>query len=126
MFVKDERLCRNCLTAHKGDCTFRNRHSCNDKQPHHAYLCSNNATERKIGGVNFGTYNYESTVENVVSILEDLGIEPCEFTEVIGHDIFSDVFQDEVGDYDSSDSEDDGSDVHVGSIGGMNTSKIAQ
>ena len=107
---------------YKGDCKFPNRHTCNDKQPHHAYLCSNNTNERKVGGVNFTAHDYELPIENVLSVLEDLGIEPA---EVIWQDIFANVSQGDVVDSDSS-SEDEGYDVHVGSIGGLNSSKMAQ
>ena len=75
--------------------------------------------------MNFAEHDYELKIENVLSVLEDLGIEPAEFTAVIGQDIFADVSQGDVVDSDSS-SEDEGWNVHVGSIGGLNSLKNAQ
>ena len=126
-FAKNEKLCRNCLTAHKNECTFRNWHSCSDKHPHHIYLCSNEKTDRKIGGVNFASHHDANTVENVMSVLEDLIIEPLEFTEVLGQNIF-DNLGDTVDGY-SSDSDSDSESIwddHSYGIGGLNSSKIAQ
>ena len=76
--------------------------------------------------MNFDAHSDDLTVENVILVLEDLGIEPCEFTEVIGHDIFSDVLEGNVVDKNSSDSECEEWGTHANLVGGLNSSKIAQ
>ena len=111
-FCKKEGLCLNCLISHKGSCTFPNRHRCVDEEPHHAFVCSSAKSDRKVGGVNLTTEVLsEYTVENTLRVLEDLNIDPQEFSEALGRDIFFQI----------SDSYDDGdgtsgSDSDTGSV----------
>ena len=117
------------MTAHKNECTFRNRHSCNDKQAHHVYLCSNEKTDRRVGGVNFESHTDDMTIKNVISVLEDLDIAPLDFTEAIGHNIFNDAFKGDVIEDFLSDSDSDTEfmwSAHSYFVGGLNSSKLAQ
>ena len=128
-FVRDEKPCLNCLTAHKNECTFRNQHSCSDKQAHHIYLCSNEKTDRRIGGVNFETHRDDMTIKNVRSVLEDLDIAPLDFTKAIGNNIFKDAFEgDAIEDF-SSDSDSDTDSMwsaYLYGVGGLNSSRLAR
>ena len=85
-------LCRNCLISHQGGCKFHNRHKCKDqdeKDPHHAFLCPEKKTERRIWGVCLAKENLsEFNVYNTLNVLEELGIDPQALSETLGRDVF--------------------------------------
>ena len=92
----------SCLVCHRGECTFPNRHKCADSEAHHAFVCSSAKSDRKIGGVNLTSKDLSVySVENTLRVLEDLNIDPQDFSETLGRDVFSQV-NDCNGGYDST------------------------
>ena len=65
------------------------------------------------------------TIENTLTVLVELGIEPAEFTATVGMDIFANITQDDAVATDSS-SEDESYNGQTGSVGGLMSSKMTQ